>query len=255
MADRSLEFEKAFQTITGVVLGKKLEGYKDYQNWLSRGILGQEEAKSSISGKPIYLPPFSFYSKLKSKLVTINEAYDIVGNKQLSEKELDLLLLSNASDILKNISTTTMDTEYGINTNVAESSLYYASHTCFRGIGLNRSKCSLYSFWPRFSEYTLGCYYLFSSQFCIKCYNSENLTRCFEMSDCNNCTDSMFCHNSENLSNCMFCFNVKSKKYAICNVELPHEKYKEIKSMVLAYIYGELEKKKHLDLSIFNLSK
>ncbi|MDO8553822.1 MAG: hypothetical protein Q7S22_03375 [Candidatus Micrarchaeota archaeon] len=249
------EFEKTFQTITGIVLGKKLTGYRDYENWLSKNVSTQEEVKSQISGDLIFLPTFSFYHDLRSKLVTMTEAYDELGKKKLSENELASLSLSNAGSVLQNISTTTLDTQYGKNTNVVESSLYYDSHTCFRGSALNKSKCCLYSFWPRYSEYTLGCYYLFSSQFCIKCYNSENLIRCFEMSDCNNCSDSMFCHNSENLKDCMFCFNTKSKKYAIANIELPPEKYKAIKAMVLAHIHKELEEKKYLGLSIFNLGR
>src|SRR3989338_2569443 len=248
------EFEKSFQTISSVVLGKKLSGYRDYENWLSRSVLSQEKTKSCMSGEDIYLPPFSFYTALKSKLVTINEAYDAVGKKQINEKDLNSLSFSNASNVLRDISITTMDTQYGTNTNVAESSLYYDSHTCLRGIGLNKSKCDLYCFWPRYSEYSLGCYYLFSSQFCIKCYNSENLTRCFEMSDCNNCSDSMFCHNSENLKNCIFCFNTKSKQYAICNVEVGREKYMKIKKKILDEIINKLEKDKKLDLNIFNLS-
>ncbi len=248
------DFEKSFQTITSVILGKKLAGYRDYENWLSRYVSNQEKTKSRISNEEIYLPPFSFYTALKSNLVTINEAYDVVGKKQLNKKELELLSFSNAPDKLRDISVTTMDSQYGTNSNIEESCLYYSSHTCLRSIGLNRSKCALYCFWPRCSEYVLGSHYLFSSQFCIKCYNSENLTRCFEMSDCNNCSDSMFCHNSENLKNCMFCFNTKSKQYAICNVEIGRERYMKIKQTILDEIISKLEKDKKLDLSIFNLS-
>lgn len=255
MTEPADEFEKTFQTITGIVLGRKLNGYRDYENWLSRDVSSHKETKSRISGEPIYLPPFSFYHDLSSRLVTINEAYETLGKKQLSEAELNSLSLTNAGKTLQNISTTTLDTQYGTNSRLGNCSIYYNSHVCFKSSAMNRSKYSLYSFWPRQSDYTLGCYYTFSSQFCIKCYNSENLTRCFEMSDCSNCSDSMFCHNSENLSNCMFCFNTKSKKYAIANIELAPEKYKEIKAMVLAYIYQELEKKKTLELSIFNLGK
>lgn len=255
VSDISSEFEKTFQAITSIIFGKKLSGYNDYSEWLSRDVLSQEETKSVLSGKSIYLPLFNFYPKLKSKLVTITEAYDVLGKQQISEQNLERLSFSNAAIILRDISTTTMDTEYGTNTNVSESSLYYSSHTCLRGVGLNRSKCAMYCFWPRFSEYALGCYYLFSSQFCIRCFNSENLTRCFEMSDCNNCSDSMFCHNSENLKNCMFCFNTKSKQYAICNVEIGREKYLEIRKLVMDQMIGVLEKEKTLKLSIFNLSQ
>jgi hypothetical protein len=247
------EFEKAFQSITAVVLGRKLEGYGNYEAWLSRNVTTNEFAESVLGKERIYLPPFQFYRDIRHNLATIKEAYGTLGKKQLSFKELDGLSFSNAKQVLKNISTTTLDTQYGESSNIVDCSLYYYSHFCIKGCALNRSKYSLYSFWPRYSDYTLGCYYVFSSQFCIKCYSSENLVRCFELSDCNKCTDSLFCHNCENLVDCMFCFNVKTKRYAIANVEVGRERYMKIKKMVLDEIVKRLEKDKDMELSIYTL--
>jgi len=249
------EFEKIFQIITGVVLGKKLTGYMDYEQWLSKDVTNNDFAKSVLSGNKIYLPPFQFYQDVKHNLVTIEEAYDSVGKRQLSQTELSKLSFSDARELLKNISITTPNTIYGENSNMVDCALYYNSHSCFRGCSFVSSKYSLYSFWPRQSDYTLGCFYTFSSQFCIKCFNSENLNRCFEMSDCSNCTDSLFCHNCENLNSCMFCFNVKAKRYAIANVEVGRDAYIAIRNMVLAHIYKELEQTKALKINIFNLGQ
>ncbi len=254
MSEKPNEYEKIFQSITSVVLGRKLTGHSDYEDWLSKNVSQMTEVKSAISSKPVYLPPFDFYAAIKSRVVEINEAYSIVGKNTLAESDLDTLSLSNAANLLRKISITTPDTQYGSNSNLTGCSIYYNAHSCLKTSAMNMTKSSLYSFWPRQSDYTLGCYYLFASQFCIKCYNSENLTRCFEMSDCSSCSDSMFCHNSENLTNCMFCFNVKSKQYAICNVEVGREKYMDVKAKVIDALMAELEKSKRLSLSIFNLS-
>ncbi len=249
------EFEKTFQTMTSIILGKKLTNYKEYELWLSKNVSELETIKSAISNEPIYIPQqFKFYQDLKSNVVTINEAYEKIGKKQLTEQELDKLSLKNASSILGGISATTMDTFHGDNTNMVECTLYYTSHSCYRGVGLVYSKYSICSYWPRESEYTVGCYYLFSSKFCIRCFNSENLNRCFELSDSANCADSLFCHNCENLTDCMFCFNIKSKKYAIANIEIGREAYMKIKKMVLEELVKELEINKSLKRSIFNLS-
>lgn len=247
------DLEKAFQNITAVVLGKKLCNYQDYGAWLTENVSTNEYGESVLSGKKIYLPPFDFYRDIKHNILTIDEAYNIQGKKQLSGSELDSLTFSNAKKSLQKLSTTTPNTIYGENSNMSECDFYYNSHYCYKGCALNRCKYSLYSFWPRQSSYTIGCYYTFSSEFCIKCYNSENLTRCFEMSDCANCTDSIFCHNCENLNNCMFCFNVKAKRYAIANVEVGKEKYVEIRKKVLDEITNRLEKTKSLAINIFNL--
>jgi hypothetical protein len=53
----------------------------------------------------------------------------------------------------------------------------------------------------------------------------------------------------------MFCFNVKSKRYAIGNVELGRDKYLEVKQKVLEEIVKKLEKNKSLEISIFNLGQ
>ena len=250
MAD---ELEKAFQSITLTVLGKKLVGYKDYESWLTENVMPSEYGTSIISGKRIYLPPFDFYRDIKHNILTIEEAYNNHGKNQLSLGELNSLTFSNAKTTLKKLATTTPNTQYGESSHLEDCDFYYSSHFSYKCVALVRSKYCFYCFWPRQSEYSIGCFYTFSSQFCIKCYNSENLNRCFEMSDCSNCTDSMFCHNCENLTNCMFCFNVKAKRYAIANVEVGREKYLEIRSVVLKQIYNELEAKKALRSNIFNL--
>ncbi|MFH0817693.1 MAG: hypothetical protein V1909_03600, partial [Candidatus Micrarchaeota archaeon] len=85
------------------------------------------------------------------------------------------------------------------------------------------------------------------------CYNSVKLTRCFEMDSCRSCSDSYFSHNCEGLSNCMFCFNAKSLRYAIGNVEVGREQYMKIKKRVLDEIVKKLEKDKNLDLDIYNI--
>jgi hypothetical protein len=247
------KLENAFQTITSVVLGTKLCGYRNYEKWLTRNVTNNEYGESLMSGKRIYLPPFDFYRDTKHNILTIEEAYGTQGKRQLTNEELEKLTFSNAKTMLKKLATTTPNTQYGENSNLIDCDFYYSSHFSYRCVALVKSKYCFYCFWPRQSIYSIGCFYTFSSQFCIKCYNSENLNRCFEMSDCSNCTDSMFCHNCENLNDCMFCFNVKSKRYAIANVEVGREGYLRIKQIVLGDIAKKLERNKELEFGVFNI--
>jgi hypothetical protein len=53
----------------------------------------------------------------------------------------------------------------------------------------------------------------------------------------------------------MFCFNVKNKRYAIGNVELPKEKYLEIKKKFLSWLNEELSNTGQIGLSIFRLAQ
>lgn len=247
------DLEKNFQTITSVVLGKKLCNFKEYEEWLTENVTTNEYGESVMSKEKIYLPPFDFYRDIKHNILTIEEAYFVHGKNCLSEAELNQLSFSNAKTTLKKLSTVTPNTRYGESSHLIDCDFYYSSHYSYKSVALVNSKYCYYCFWPRQSTYNIGTFYTFSSQFCIKCYNSENMNRCFEMSDCSNCTDSMFCHNCEGLSNCMFCFNVKNKKYAIANIEVGRERYMEIKNRVMNGIAEKVEKDKRFDLSIYNI--
>jgi hypothetical protein len=52
----------------------------------------------------------------------------------------------------------------------------------------------------------------------------------------------------------MFCFNVKNMKNEIGNVELPREKYLEIKARVLSEIKAHIDKENGVPYSIFSLA-
>ena len=98
-----------------------------------------------------------------------------------------------------------------------------------------------------------GCSVIFDSSHCINCHQSVKLTRCFESDSCRDCSDLYFCHNCEGCQECLFCFNVKSKRYAIANVEMKKEDYLRVKKMVLEEIGKKLENEHRLERSIFNL--
>ncbi len=247
------EYEKAFQSITSIVFGKKLTGYRDYEGWLTKRIPGLADVKSAISDKQTYFPVFGFYEAIRHRLLTREEAYGTAGKRHLSEDQVRGLSLANVTEALNGISITTTETVLGTCNRMKECAIYFDSSACFRSALVSTSKYALYSFWPRHSEYVIGCNYAFSCSFCARCFNSENLSRCFEVSDSANCSDCYFCYNCDNLQDCIFCFNTKAKKYAIGNVQLPPEQYKKIKTALLAQMAKELEKNKSLNWGIFNI--
>ncbi len=247
------EYEKAFQSVTSVVLGRKLTGYRDYEGWLTSRIAGLAKASSAMSGEQAYFPVFGFYEAIRHRLLTKDEAYGTAGKRHLSEEQVGGLSLVNAAETLKGISITTSDTVMGTCSRMSECAIYFDSSACFRSALVATSKYAIYSFWPRHSEYVVGCHYAFSCSFCIRCFNSENLSRCFEVSDSADCSSCYFCYNCENLQDCMFCFNTKAKKYAIGNVEFPPGQYRRIKEALLGQIAGELERDKELKWDIYSI--
>jgi hypothetical protein len=245
------EIEKAFDSTCEVIFGRKIGALGDYAEWLGKHVKGPIERKT-LNGTRIYIPNTLFYAAIKGKLVGIGEALEL-GKKAIPAEEARALTLENAARALAPIKSTTSEVLNGTNISIEEVAACGLSHYCFRSTFLVQNKYCAFCFWPRQSEYAFGAAYLFSSKFCINCHYSSNLVRCFEMSDCNSCSDCYFCHNCENMDNCMFCFNSKSKRYAVCNVEVGREKYMEIKKRVIGRLAEKLGKDKGLDLSIYNI--
>jgi hypothetical protein len=245
------KIEDAFQETTKVVLGRKLTKLSDYRTWLLRYVGGAVNVRSEVSNNPVYVPNIIFYTSIKRNLVTLEEAEEL-GKRHVPHEVINALTLANAHQKLKEILYVTSDVKEGENSDVRESGTYMNAHHCLNGVFYIYSKYDAYCFWPRETEYSFGCHYLFASKFCIQCHNSVALTRCFEVSDSNKCSDCYFCHNCENLNDCMFCFNVKSKRYAIGNIEVGREKYMKIRKLLLEEIGQRLEKEKNLDLSIYS---
>lgn len=245
------EIEEGFQTTTGILLGKKLPNLPAYRNWLLEYVGSTLRMKSAVSDKTVYAPDIPFFAAVKNRMVTLEESLEM-GKKQVSAEDAKGLTLSNAAEKLAGIDYVTSDVMLGQNMDLRETSTCMHAQHCLEGYWNIYAKCDAYCAWPRETEYSFGCFYLFASKFCIKCYNSVALTRCFEVSDSNNCSDCYFCHNCEGLSNAMFCFNAKSLRYAIGNVEVGREKFMEIKNQLIGQVADELEKNKRLDLSIYN---
>ena len=241
----------AFNRTSEILLGKRLTNLQSYRDWLLEYVGESVRTKSAVSDKTIYVPDILFFKAIKKNMVTLEESIEL-AKKQISESDARSITLSNASEKLEDVKFVTSDVMLGQNLDLRETSTCMHAQHCLDGYWYIYSKCDAYCAWPRETEYSFGCYFLFASKFCMKCHNSVALTRCFEVSDSTNCTDCYFCHNCEALSNCMFCFNVKSMRYAIGNVEVGREKFMEIKTRLLGQVADELEKNKRLDISIYN---
>lgn len=51
----------------------------------------------------------------------------------------------------------------------------------------------------------------------------------------------------------MFCFNVKSKRYAIGNAEVGREQFMDVKKKIMDEVLEKIEKDNLLDLSIYEV--
>lgn len=242
--------ESAFRGASRIIFGKEIGSVRDYENYLTRSQDKIEKVKTAL-GNEVYRATLFFYRNIpKFREVNSGEALEL-GKLKLEETGLDTL-----EKIIKNLDKIAFyraDYYEGDNHNIIESPMALDSMNAYKSRSASYTKNSAYTTMAHNSEAMFGCYRALYSKFCINCNHSLNLSGCFEMDGCSNCLNSMFCHNCEGLDNCMFCFNVKSKRYAIGNVEIGREKYMEIKKKIMDEIVPKLEKNKKFDLSIYNI--
>ncbi len=103
-----------------------------------------------------------------------------------------------------------------------------------------------YSGYARFCESVFGSVMPGESSFCIRCNDTYKVKRAFElwMSVCS--SDCYYVFNLTDCSDCMFSFNLRSKRHAIGNVELPRGEYLKTKDSLLSQMRDELVAKKKL---------
>ncbi len=246
------EVERAFSETSAIIFGRRLSVPADYQDWLLEDIRKPLTYTSAKSASQLHITPLRAYVAFNNAAISMDEAWNL-GKHSLSKEQLEKLSLSNAKDVLKEISFTTSELVRGVNASVEESVNYFDSAYCYGIAGCYMSKRCAYSFYIRECENSFGCELLLYSNFCFKCYHSVKLTRCFEVLDSKSSSDCYFCHNIENCHDSMFCFNIKNLRYAVGNVEIGRERYLQVKKRVLDEISKKVEANKKLDLSIYNV--
>ncbi|MFH1285123.1 MAG: hypothetical protein ABIH99_00925 [Candidatus Micrarchaeota archaeon] len=249
------QVEEAFKSTTRILLGKEMTGGLDaYASWLSKHIHPTDLCKSAASSAPLWRGNYGNNTILpKERLVSLEESRKLGELLKLENSEMESIDLHNAHKFIGKLAYLVCEWYEGTQSNLIDCTCYIDSANCYRTCGPIYSKYAGYSFWPKGSQYAFGADTLFDSSTCVNCYYSTRLTRCFELDGCSNCSDSYFCHNCENLSECMFCFNVKSKRYAVGNVEIGKEEYLKLKALLLAELSKKLEKDKTLDIDIYNI--
>jgi len=248
------KIDAVFSKTTEIVLGKKLSKIADYSPWLTSHVLRMELGKSIISKKPLLLADYSNYLGYpRQRLVTLLEAEFMGSHIQLEPSEAGKLSFSAISDGISEVAYLSPELIVGMNDNVNECSTEYTSMNSYRSPGVSFSKNTAYSFWPRNADCIFGSSMAFESFFCINSYYSEKLNRCFEVDSSKSCSDSYYLHNCENVNSSLFCFNAKNLSYAVGNTPVGKEQFGKAKAMLLEWINEQLEKKKEVPLSIFNV--
>lgn len=248
--------ENAFKTTTKIIFGKEIFGLDRYGPWLKEHIRNQKICSSVLSGEKMIVPDYAnCYNYPENRLVTQQEILAIGESLAIVKEKIDDFSFKNAGESVNPIAFFNSTENSGVLRNNIESEINIASQNFYKSTLNLQSKYGAYNFYVLESEHVFGCHSLRKSTFSIRCYLSANLTRCFEVDSSRSCSDCYFCHNCENVRESMFCFNAKNLTCAIGNVELPKEKYLEIKKIILEEISKTLERNGKLERSIFDLNR
>ncbi len=242
--------EASFKSTCKILFGQELGNMDQYAEYLNEANPGIEKRKS-VFGSTVYPAKTFFYFMVPTSRLISNPEAGEAGklHVELGDGESLGQMIKKLDCIALYVS----EWDEGENHNNIETPIALSATNTYRS-NASYSKNVGYTVMAQHSESLFGCYRLLHSKFCARCYHSAYLVRCFEVSDSSNCTDSLFCHNCENLDNCMFCFNTKSKRYAIGNVEVGRENYMRIRKMVMGEITGKLMKDRALPFNIYNIA-
>ncbi len=248
------KIEKAFGVTTRILLGKEPGPIGKLGGWLGRHTATVEARKTPFK-RETYVPfsSFPFMKEIhESRFVTNEEALEL-GKLSIKLENEDVLDANSIFPKVGEIAYYSPEIVVGNCRNIIECPLAENSMNIYKVVDANFAKNSALSGQVFSSEYVFGSYWVVDSKFCINCYHSANLSNCFEMDGCSDSRNSMFCHNSENLDHCMFCFNTKSKRYAVGNVEVGREEYMTIKAKIMGGIVLLLEKTGDCGYDIYNV--
>jgi len=235
--------DKHWRSTCKVILGREVGGMEQYEKWLLEYADPLTERKSSISGKEVqfYVPDYAegsryaafdeVWEKQKAAPLNLNEIKDIDSLAEAVQERAcytGAVILGNSKYVEKS-------------SNITDSFYVYKSGYAVDCEGV------AYSSIAKLSKDIFGSNALAESHHLIKCSTvGHKISRCLEVWVGESSSDCYYSHNLSFCNDCVFCFNLVSKRNAIGNLELPKEKYLQLKAKLVAEMADELERKKRL---------
>lgn len=240
-----MDINDAWKSTCKAILGDEIGDLEQYAGYLSRYVGHLDTRKSSISGRTVSID--AKYLDRGARILSHDEMEEY-GKKTASIK-LDINEIKDIDSILGAVGEKAY---YAGNIISGKSAEIHGSTRCTDSIFVYNSydiyagKYVAYSSGVRFGEYMFGSSFVGDSRFLIGGYESTENTRCFDsIRDwaCSDCYFSVDCHGCSNI---MFSFNLRNKRNCIGNLELPREKYSELRAKLLEDIRNELRQKKRI---------
>ncbi len=233
---------RSWKSTCRVLLGDEIGELAKYEPWLSEHRVPLLRKKSALSQKDIYCATTDYadgaefvsldevdYGK-KFQPLGINEIKDIdsiVGAVGERFRYCGNVVLGNSSHVEN--SSDVQNSFYVLGSNFIYDSEYVA-----------------YSSYCRGSKHLFAVISDYSCDHLIRVFETHKQSRCLEAWKCYNSSDCYFCCSVEGSQDAMFSFNQKNKRNVIGNMELPRERYLQLKEKLVSEIREELLRNKKL---------
>ncbi len=222
--------KRRWATCCKILFGQEIGDLSDFAPWLMENIEEIGHRKSTLSGKEVVSAPIA-YSK-NSKWLSFDEVdfgkkFEPLNINEIKDIDSIAQAFSERFSYTGNIF-------FGNSGNIERSSNINDSFYIYNSARFGNSKYLAYSTIGRECSDCFGCNAISKSEFCIRCSQSHLNKRCFELWMGQNNSDSYYSYGIHGCSNAIFCFNAKSKKYAIGNLELDPAKYSKIKEKLIS---------------------
>lgn len=245
--------EKAWSSASKIVFGQERKGVGSYAGWLQERALPVRRLKGKF-GTHTYKPLLPIVKDIPASVLCTREEAMQENGPLVAGKETSLALRQLAGLVAAKAAFTMEMTE-GETVDVPEITQAIDSTECWSSWDATNSTRSACSTGIIQSKYIFGGYFrILDSEFCINCYEVIEAKRCFEVDSSSKINNCYFSHNLEGCEECIFCCNVKGLRYAVFNTQLPKEEYLRVKKMLLDYVNGQLDAKKRVGQSVFNLT-
>ena len=242
------QLNKAWKSTCRILLGEEIGELKEYEEWLKEYMPVIGKRKSHISGKDVTVA-FDEYCK-DANFVSLDE---------VKEKSIEPLTINEIKDIDSIVEAISERWEYTGNKILGNSSFVESSDTIlesqyvFGSIDISQSTHIFNGALVRTnSKYIFGSPWLGQCEFLIRVIGATNVKRGFESSEITDCSDIYFSHNCHGSHELMFCFNQRSKRYCVGNLQLSKDKYLSLKAKLIKEVVEELKKEKRFP-SLFAL--
>ena len=234
--------QKRFDTTCRLLFGSEVGNLPDFREWLME--LGEPllHRRSSVSGKPITYAITNYAEG--SKWIGFDE---VDFQKKAEPFAIDgIPSIEGLVALLQNRIYYAGSAVLGNSKFVEKSSGIIDSFYMHETGKLTECKYTAFSLIGRLGEDCFGINGIGETAFSMKCCETFRNKRCFELWQSRSCSDCYYSHNLDDCQECIFCFNAKNLRHAIGNLQLPKEKYFEIKKRLQSEMAGGLKKNKRL---------